>query len=189
SCAIRKHRKAGCGSGQPLRVGSRPIGDTRRRERTLWLRSKKALGCASRRQKQGPDLVTLNRKSVEQRGLLVMDGLRDALIFGWRFGPRRPRYGSDLRQSFRRRLGLSGKYTWRCHVGRGCLGSGESLHRIGMPELWQTVALAGEQQCNQRQTYYRKKAESWHFATLRLHRTQYSEKQLSRALATGRVGP
>jgi hypothetical protein len=22
----------------------------------------------------------------------------------------------------------------RCHVGRGCLGSGESLHRIGMPE-------------------------------------------------------
>jgi len=118
-----------------------------------------------------------------------MDGLRDALIFGWRFGPRRPRYGSDLRQSFRRRLGLSGKYSWRCHVGRGCLGSGESLHRIGMPELWQTVALAGEQQCNQRQTYYRKKAESWHFATFRLHRTQYSEKQLSRALATGRVGP
>src|SRR5262249_60258858 len=121
---------------------------------------KKALGCASRRQKQGPDLVTLNRKSVEQRGLLVMDGLRDALIFGWRFGPRRPRYGSDLRQSFRRRLGLSGKYSWRCHVGRGGLGSGESLHGIGMPALWQTVALAAAHECKARQPDYRKAHES-----------------------------
>jgi hypothetical protein len=35
-----------------------------------------------------PALITLNRKSVEQRGLLVVIGLRDALILGWRFGSR-----------------------------------------------------------------------------------------------------
>jgi hypothetical protein len=35
-----------------------------------------------------PALITLNRKSVEQRGLLVVIGRRDALILGWRFGPR-----------------------------------------------------------------------------------------------------
>jgi hypothetical protein len=35
-----------------------------------------------------PALITLNRKSVEQRGLLVVIGLRYALILGWRFGSR-----------------------------------------------------------------------------------------------------
>jgi hypothetical protein len=35
-----------------------------------------------------PALITPNRKSVEQRGLLVVIGLRGALILGWCFGSR-----------------------------------------------------------------------------------------------------
>jgi len=65
----------------------------------------KAPSVASRRWKQDPALITLNRKSVELV-LLVVDGLRESLIlrwpfgprlFGWRFGPRRTRRGPDLR--------------------------------------------------------------------------------------------
>ena len=51
---------------------------------------------ASRRWKQDPALITLNRKSVELV-LLVLDGLRESLILRWRFGPRRTRRGPDLR--------------------------------------------------------------------------------------------
>src|SRR5262245_3121906 len=147
-----------------------------------------------------PALITLNRKSVEQRGLLVVFGLRGALILGWRFGsrllgwrfdprlfgwlfgprlfgwrfsPRFMRRGFDLRQSVRRRLGLSSQYSWRCHIGRRCWRSGESLYRTGMPGFWRTGALTGdyhglqhcirnEQQCNEHQTYYCKKGENWH---------------------------
>src|SRR5262249_11059901 len=89
-----------------------------------------------------PVLITLNRKSVEQSGLLVVVVLRDALILGWRFGPRLSRCGIDLRQTcFRRRLGLSSKYSLRCHVERGCWRICESSCRMVMlgssrPERW-----------------------------------------------------
>jgi hypothetical protein len=43
-------------------------------------------------------LITLNRKSVEERGPFVADGPRAIICFG----PRRTRYVSDLRQSVRR---------------------------------------------------------------------------------------
>ena len=49
---------------------------------------------------------------------MVVEGLRDAIIFGWRFGPRRTRYVPNLRQRVRSRLGL--KYNLRVHVGCWC---------------------------------------------------------------------
>src|SRR4249919_497523 len=126
-------------------------------------------------------LLTLNRKSVDQLVLLVVvlpsvDGLRDATIFGRRFGPCCTRCGPDLLQGVRLRLELSSKDRRRCHIGRGCWRAGENLYSVGMPSLWQTDALAGRnhrrtalqrcirnaQQCNQRKTYHSKKGESWH---------------------------
>src|SRR5262249_15690155 len=143
-------------------------GDSRRRDGGEEVRL--SLAGAPRAPQAGPVLITLNRKSVEQRGLLVVDGVH-ALIFGWRFGPRRARRGPDLRQSFGRRLGLGSKYSLRCHVRRGCWRSAESLYRIGMPGRPQTGPLAGdwhrrtvlqrrnrnEQQWFQQQTYHCKK--------------------------------
>src|SRR6186713_3551266 len=94
-------------------------------------------------------LLTLNRKSVGQLVRLVVvlpvaGGLRDAIIFGWRFSPRRARCGPDFVQNVRLRLGLSSTYRRRCHVGRGCWRGAERLYRVGMPWLWQTNAVAGD---------------------------------------------
>jgi hypothetical protein len=113
-------------------------------------------------------LITPNRKSIEGAGLLVAGG---ALVFVWRFGPRRKRRGTDIRYSIRRRLGLRSKHSLRGHVGRGRGCVCESSCRSVILALWQTGTLAGdyrrrpglqrcirnEQQCNQRQTYHRQK--------------------------------
>ena len=136
---------------------------------------------------------------------MVVEGLRDAIIFGWRFGSRCTRYGLvgwrfgsrctrcglDFVQSFRLRLGLSNKYRLRCHVGRRWRRGGESLYRVGMPSLWKTDAVAGdyhrrtalqrcirnEQQCNQCKTYHTKKGENWHCLLHSLYEGAIDERQ------------
>jgi len=105
------------------------------------------LGDCRMRQRQGPALITLYRKSVEQRGLLVAYGPLRAIIFGWRFGPRR--------------FGLGSKYSLRCHVGRGCWRGGALAGDLRRRTRLQRC-IRNEQQCNQRQTYYDQKAKSWY---------------------------
>src|SRR5215471_1159038 len=107
-----------------------------------------------------------------------------ALLRGRGLSPRGTCRGLDLRQIIlRRRLGLrhSSAHEVRGHVGRRRWRCGEisyraGIHRIRMPRLWQTDAVAGdywrrtgfqrcirdEQQRDQRQTDYCKKGESWH---------------------------
>src|SRR4029078_9541993 len=132
---------------------------------------------------RGPSrrLLTFNRKSVDQLVRLVVvlpvaGGLREAIIFGWRFSPRRARCGPDFVQNVRLRLGLSNTYPRRCHGGRWCWRGGERLYRVGMPSLWQANAPAGddyrrnallrcirsEQECHQYKTYNSKIGENWH---------------------------
>jgi len=97
-----------------------------------------------------PALITLYRKSIEQRGLLVADGPPEAIIFGWRFGPR-----------VRRRLGLGSKYSLRCDVGHRCWRGGalaSDHHRRTRLQR----CIRNEQQCYQRQTYHCQKAKSWY---------------------------
>jgi|SRR5262245_5534 len=115
----------------------------------------------------GQELITLNRKSVEQRGRLVVGVLRNALIlrshlsprpfsrsfdthvFGiGRFGPRLSRHRFDLRQNLMlrglsMRLRLSIKDSLRCHIGCGRSRSSKSFYRIVIMRFWQTHALAG----------------------------------------------
>src|SRR5262245_65330126 len=102
-------------------------------------------------------LITLYRKLIEERSLLVVGVLRHAPIR--RFGPRRTRYVPNLRQSIRSRPGLT--YILRAHVGcrRWCDGvmGGESLRRNRFQRC-----IPIEQKRNQRQTYKCQKGESWH---------------------------
>src|SRR5262249_45792249 len=91
----------------------------------------------------------------------------DALLFRGRIG---------LRRGNRLGLRLSSKHGLRRHVGcRGWCGD-EDLCRIGMPGLWQALAVAGdhwrrtflercvrnEKQCDQHRTNYCKIPENWH---------------------------
>src|SRR5262249_30211536 len=110
-------------------------------------------GAAGRRKKRrSRPLITLNRKTVEHTGPLVVGLLRAALVLGGRFRlcpffwhfdphvsgvlwggfcPRLTCRRLNLRQSFiRRRLGLSIKYISRCHVRRRCRRSSKSIYRI-----------------------------------------------------------
>jgi len=66
-----------------------------------------------------PPLITLNGKSVVERGPLVGNGSRDAII---RFGPRPTRYVPDLRQSVSRRLRL--EHNLRGQIGCWCRRDG-----------------------------------------------------------------
>ena len=107
---------------------------------------------------------------------MVVEGLRDAIIFGWRFGSRCTRYVPNFRQLFRLRTWLSNKYRWRCHVGRRGGAVVEKFNRVGMPSFWNTDAVVSdysqangpalhpqlEEQCNQRKTHHCKKGENWH---------------------------
>src|SRR5215475_8874292 len=108
----------------------------------------------------------------------------DALLRGRGLSSRGTRRGLDLRQIIvRRRLDLrhTSAHEVRRHVGCRRWRCGEisyrvGIHRIGMPRLWQTDAVAGdyrrrtgfqrcirnEQQRDQRQTDHCKKGESWH---------------------------
>src|SRR5262245_21241239 len=99
-------------------------------------------------------LITLNRKSIEERSLLVVAVLCDAPIR--RFGSRCTRYVPNL--LVRRRRGL--KYNFRSLFGcRGwCDGmmGGDRLRRNGL----QGIPI--EQERNHRQTYKCQKGESWH---------------------------
>jgi hypothetical protein len=100
----------------------------------------------------------LKRRSGFPRCRLLLMCCRAAIP--WR------RSALDLRRNFRRPLRrLCSEHKRRRHVGRRCRGGDTALVRdekIAVTrDLWHTGAVADDH-CNQHQTYYRKKRESWH---------------------------
>jgi hypothetical protein len=112
-------------------------------------------------------LLAPNGKSVAQAVLSVPN--RPVVYFC-------SRRWHDLRKGFSTRIGLRRKHWPRCHVGQWGRRGGENLYAVRMPLLGQTDAAAGdyrrrtrlkrcirdEQQSDQCQSYYCKKAEGWH---------------------------
>jgi hypothetical protein len=134
--------------GDELTLTHRPgslllMGTECRRPRTLKRFPISGNECVRQMMSGWRGLITLNRKSVEERGPFVADGPR-AII---RFGARRTRYVADLRQSVWRRLGL--KYNLRGQIGCRCwcdgMMDGDHLRRDGLQRCFPK-----EQQRNQR---------------------------------------
>jgi hypothetical protein len=144
-------------SNAALSIAWRSVGGDWLSRRSLSLTAtlpvRPLLETTARVRRKDPASIILDRKSVEEWGLVVGSRRRVRVVLGWRRGPRlfgwcfcsrRPCFGGDRRLMLWLCFGLSSKYRLRGHVGRGCWRICESSCCVVVLGLWQASALAGD---------------------------------------------